>query len=137
MRRVERRGDLADDPERAAWGQAPVLDEERLQVASLDAGHRDVEEPVLLARVVDGHDVRVVERSGQLRLPQEALVAAVRLAERRREQLQRRGPAETHVLCPVDDARPTPPERLDEPVAPHHRLEAPVDTVVDRHRPEF
>ena len=59
----------------------PSLDEQRLQVAAVDVGHRDVEEPVLLAGVVDRDDAGMVERRRELRLAQEPL-AAVGLAER-------------------------------------------------------
>ena len=67
--------------------------EERLQVDAVDAGHRDVEQAALLARVVDRDDARVVERRGELRLAQEPL-AEVGLAERGREQLERRRASE-------------------------------------------
>ena len=42
-------------------------------------------------------------------------------------------PAEPDVLGAVDDARPAAPERLDDPVAPDDRLEAPVDALIEGH----
>ena len=44
-----------------------------LEVAALHVAHRDVEQVVDLAGLVDRDDVRVVDRGGQLRLAQEAL----------------------------------------------------------------
>ena len=67
--------------ERAPQRQPALADEQRLEVAALDAGHRDVEEAVVLAGVVDRDDAGMVERGGELRLAQEPL-AEVGLAER-------------------------------------------------------
>src|SRR5207247_6308844 len=64
----------------------------------------DVEDAVLLARVVYRNDVGVLEQRREPRLEQEAL-AEVLASDRVREQLQRRGPAETEVVRTVDLAR--------------------------------
>ena len=132
VRGLERGADLPDDPERAPGRQPPLSREQALQIVPLDAGHRDVQEPVLLARVVDRDDARVVERRRELRLAQKAL-AEVGLPQPRREQLQRRRAPEPDVLGTVDDARAAAPERLDDAVAAEHRADPPIK----RHRHDF
>jgi hypothetical protein len=129
---VEGRTDLADDSQRTPRRQASLLLHERLQVAALDARHRDVEESVLLPCVVDRNDARVVERGRDLGLAQETL-AEIGLAQPRREELERGRPLQPHVLGPVDDARPAAPQRLHEAVAAELRSDPPID----RHRGEL
>src|SRR4029453_7504448 len=51
--------------------------------------HRDVEQPVRLARVVDRHDVRVVERRRALGLADEALAEGMVLGKLGLKDLQR------------------------------------------------
>src|SRR5438477_8651547 len=87
-RGVECGGDLPENAERPPQRQLPLAHEQRLQVAALHVGHRDVEDPVLLACVEDRNDAGMVERRRQLRLAQEPL-AVVSLTERGREELQR------------------------------------------------
>ena len=129
---VQRGRDLAGDRERAPHGQPALLGDQRLQVGPLDAGHRDPEEVVVLARVVDRDDVGVVERGREPRLAQEA-VAEVGFAEPRREELQR-GPApQAYVLGPVDDAGAAATELLDDPVA----AELGADALVQLHAHQF
>ena len=59
---------------------------------------------VLLARVVDRDDVRMVERRGDLRLRDEAAAEGRVARERGRDQLDRHVPVEREVGRPVDDA---------------------------------
>ena len=56
---------------------------------AVDEAHRDEHEPVGLAGLVDGDDVRVVERGGVAALEAEALAEALVADERRGEHLQR------------------------------------------------
>ena len=48
-----------------------------LQVGSLDVAHRDREPAVGVEGVVDRHDVRMLQRSGKLRLGQEPLAESL------------------------------------------------------------
>ena len=48
--------------ERAARLERALRAEQRSQVGALDVAHREVEQAVDLARVVDRHDVRMLER---------------------------------------------------------------------------
>ena len=64
---IERGGDLAHYPQRLIGRELALGLEHGAQVAPLHVAHREVELPVVLARLVDGHDVRVVERCGEPR----------------------------------------------------------------------
>ena len=132
VRRVERGCDLAHNRERPPHGQRALVGDQRLQVGALDAGHRDPEQAVVLARVVDRDDVRVVERGREPGLAQEA-VAEVGVAEARREELQRGPAAEAHVLGAVDDACAAAAELLDDPIA----AELGADALVEFHPHQF
>jgi hypothetical protein len=59
---VERSCDLSDEGDCALGRQRTLSPEQRLQVRPVDVPHRDVEESLDLPRVVDRHDVRVIER---------------------------------------------------------------------------
>ena len=74
----------------------------------------------------------MVERRGELRLAQEP-GAEVRLADGRRQQLQRGLATEADMLRAIHDARGAAPERLHDPVA----AELGPDPVVRRHSHEL
>ena len=79
MRRVERVGDLREDRQRALAARARrSRSQQRLEVAARDEAHRQEEPPVVLARLVDRDDVRVVERRRQPRLLEEAACGSAR-----------------------------------------------------------
>ena len=93
-----------DDVEGALGVERAVLLEQVLRVGPVDVPHRDPEDAVFLARLVDRDDVRVVERRCEPRLAREPLAEGLVLAQLRREQLERDGAAQREVLRPVDDA---------------------------------
>ncbi len=119
VRCVERARHLRDDPGRDGRLQAAV-GESALEVAPLDVAHGDEQEVLGLARLVDGHDVRVVDRGGQLRLPQEPAPARRVLAQCGRQQLERDAALESRILGQVDDARSAPAEQRPDPVPGEH-----------------
>ena len=80
VRRLEGGGDLGDERRDLVLLQWPALSEPRLQVGAVDVPHRDVEDAVLLARLVDRDDVRMLERGSDLRLALEALAEVLVLA---------------------------------------------------------
>jgi hypothetical protein len=93
VRGVERVGGLREDPERPADVELTRHDQV-LQVRAADQAHGE-EEPVLaFARLVDGDDVRVLERGLQEAFAAEALAERGLLAQLGRDHLQRHGPAE-------------------------------------------
>jgi hypothetical protein len=104
VRRVEGGGRLGDDARGAARFERTVLADEGTQVRAGDVAHRDEGDAVLLARVVDGDDVGVVERGGDLRLAEEALAGGGVLDELGADDLQRDGALQQQVRRAIDDA---------------------------------
>src|SRR3954463_72095 len=84
--------------------QPPGGAHERAQVAALDVAHRDVQGALVLARVVDRDDVRVVDRRRQARLADEALTESRVLGELRGDELEGDRTVEVELDGPVDDA---------------------------------
>ena len=114
VRRVERVRDLRDDREPAPRLESTLLAEQRAQVRSLDEPHHEVQLAVELARVVDRHRVRVLERHRELGLALEALSEALVEREVRRDQLQRDRAFQALVVRAVDDTHAAlTGERLD------------------------
>ena len=108
--------DLRGDRDRLLLGQRP-LREQLFELGAVDEAHRDVQLAGDLAGVVDGDDVRVVDRGGQPRLAQEALAEALVLGELGGEDLQRHRPLECEVVGAVDDAHPAAADQRFQPVA--------------------
>jgi hypothetical protein len=65
VRRVERRGDLRNQADRARRLEAAVAAEHRAKIAPLDEAHRDVDVPIGLAGRIDRDHVRMVETRRQ------------------------------------------------------------------------
>ena len=104
-------GDLHDllDRERAA-GEAAL---ERLPLEQL---HRDEGAPLVLVRVVDRADVRVVEGRGRARLALEALDGLAVPGQLVRQELERHRAAQARVLGLVDDTHAAAADLLEDPV---------------------
>ncbi len=106
VRGVERGRDLPGDPHRALRRQPAVRAvDQRAQVGALDVAHRQVQHALVLARLVDGHDVRVVDRGRELRLRLEAVAEVEVVGELGRDHLERDGPVEARAAWP---GRPRP-----------------------------
>ena len=134
---VERAGDLAADVDRAVGTQAAVAPQDRGQVLALDELHGEVEHPVDLAGVVDGDDVRVLERGRDPRLAREALAEALRLGEVGRDDLDGGAALEVEVLRAIDHAHPAAADPLLDPVSRDDRAEARVVARVRHHAPQY
>ena len=89
VRRVERVGELGDERDRPIRLERALGAQDRRQVRALDVAHRDVQQPVDLARLVDRHDARMLGRRRQPRLAQEPLTEPLIVGELGGEQLQR------------------------------------------------
>ena len=114
VRRVERAPDLRDDLRRPLGVEAALGTHERAQVGPVDVAHDDEQHALALARVVDGDDVRVLDRRGGLGLGDEARAEVRLLGERRRDDLQRDDAVEVEVAGAIDDAHAAAPgESLD------------------------
>jgi hypothetical protein len=82
----------------------------------------DEELPALvLADVVDGADVRVIERGRRPRLAQQSIGRGAILGQRKRQELERHGSSEPKVLGPVDDPHTTPADLVDDPIVGNRR----------------
>jgi hypothetical protein len=104
VRRVERRGGLCHELGRPRRWQRPALVQQPAEVRSLDPAHRDVEAAVVVACVVDGDHVRVVELRGHARLAHEAGPEPLVARELRRDHLERDDPVELAVAGAIDHA---------------------------------
>ncbi len=96
--------------------QSRFAAQQPLEIGALHVPHRDVQDAVGLARVVDRDDVRVVEAGGDLGLADEALPERVIIGELGTEDLQRDLAAQPDVLGQVDDRHPTAADH------PHHAM---------------
>ena len=117
VRGVERARDLLEDRERLVRVVRAALLDQLLEVGALHVAHRDVDEALVVAGVVDRDDVRVVDRGDRLRLADEALAEVGAAAELGRERLQRRLALEQQVLGLVDEAHAAAPEQAGDAVA--------------------
>ena len=111
---VEGLCDLREKLDSPLWLQRAVFCNELGEVVTLDVAHGEKEQAVLISRLVDGDDVRMVERGRDLRLAEEALAEALVLGELGRDDLERDLAPETLLLGTVDGAHPpSADERFD------------------------
>jgi hypothetical protein len=108
--------DLAADGERPTRLQRPFLLQQRPQLAALGVAHDEVELAVDLPGVVDRNHVRMLQRSGELGLDQEAPAKARVCGERGRDQLDRDVALQAGVVCAVDHAHPTATDECLDPI---------------------
>ena len=116
---VERGADLGDHLRRALRRER----RERAQVVAVDEAHREVEQPVLLARLEHRQDVGVIDRGGQPRLGDEALAEARLARPVGGDQLERDRAAERLVGRLVDDPHPAAADEPQDPVAGDDRAD--------------
>src|SRR5262249_14654884 len=114
-----------------------ALADEELELFAVEELHRDEEAALVLAEVVDDHDVLMVEPGAGLSLPVEPglqLVGHLRLA---RDHLERAQPVQDRVVGLVDDPHPAAADALEDAVSAdlldHRRMQlAEVGTRRDR-----
>ena len=87
------------------------------QVRPLHPAHRDEQDPVLLAGLVDRDHIRVIDRSGDHPFAPEPLAKRGVPRQRRRYELQRHRTREAKLARAVDDAHPASGRHLLDPVA--------------------
>jgi hypothetical protein len=95
----------------------PTPVEQPGEVPAPHVAHRQEQHAVALADTVDRDDVRMLERSRQARLAQEALAEALVARELGQEDLQRHAPLERDVLGRVHRARRALTDQRLDPVA--------------------
>ncbi len=113
--RVEGRGELADQVDRALRREPPLTTQQRSQVRALHVAHGNEQLAVGFTGLVDRHDVGVVDRRRQPRLGVKPRPERLVGSEGRGYQLQRDATPETQVHRTEDDAHAA---------ATQHRLDA-------------
>src|SRR5205085_5673553 len=121
--RVERFGDLQGDVERCADGQRPALDQ-ACEAFARDVLHSDERQAIRLPKLINGGDVRMVERGGGLRFFEQALLRAVVRAGLLCNEFQRDDSIQSQVNGFVDFAHSALPDSFDEAVMSHFLSEA-------------
>ena len=120
--------DLLEQVDRAAGIERAAFAQELREVGPLDVAHGEEEGAVLVSRLEDRDDVRVVEGGGDPRLAEEALAEAAVLGELGRDHLERDLAPERQLLGAVNRTHaPAADERLDlvaGELAPDHRVGA-------------
>ena len=106
VRGVERGGHLLGDRHRARGLEDRPAAQDGAQVRAVDVAHDEIEHLVLLTRVVDVDDVRVVHRGRHARLADEALAELRVVGELRGDHLDGDAALERQLRRLVDDAHP-------------------------------
>ncbi len=106
---VERVADLRDEARGEQRFEPALGAQQARQVGALDVAHRHVQQPVLLARVVDRDHVGMLDRGRRAELAPEAPAELVVVGELGRDHLQRDLAVERDVRRAVDDAHPAAP----------------------------
>jgi pSer/pThr/pTyr-binding forkhead associated (FHA) protein len=127
VRGVERIGHLLEQVERASRVE-PALADQLDECGAVDQAHRQVEAVLGFARVVDRHDVRVLEQGLGAALAPEARVALGVGPCAVGHELERDDASGIDVAGPEYRAHAAPSEQPLDAVAPHHRVP------VQRHR---
>ena len=109
--------DLVDQVDRALGLERRLVGDDLLQRAPVEVLHRDVVRAVVLAAVVDGDDVLMLEPGRARRLAAEALDELLVLGEAAVEDLQRDLAPELEVLGAVDLGHPAGAEAVVDAVA--------------------
>jgi len=115
VRGVQRRTHLRGDARDLGRLLGALIAQQGADIGPAHQLHRDVERALDVAGVVDRDDVGMVERGGQPRFAHETLAEVA--GQARREQLERHGPPQMHVLGAVDDAHPAAAEHVLDAVA--------------------
>jgi hypothetical protein len=119
VRRIERVGNLAGELEHARGRHRARLDQSA-DGDPFETLHYDERLPLVLTELVDGADMRVLQRRGEARFPFEPR-QPIRGGDRLRpEQLDRHVAPEPQVLRPVDNAHSSLPNRVEEAIVRDH-----------------
>ena len=110
VRGVQGARDRPQEPDRPFGRKAPLLRDERSEVGPPHVTHRDEQLSLDLARLVDRHDVRMVQPRGELGLPNETAPERLVVGQLVGEDLDRDAALEPRILRQVDDAHPATAE---------------------------
>ena len=121
MRRVQRGRHLLDNAGGAARRQRALSVEQAAHILPADETHRDKQDPLSLAGLEDRDDVRMVNRCGGPRFPDEPLPEDLVQGEIRGQDLQGHPAVKPDVTGAVDDSHSAAADLLDYPVASYLR----------------
>ncbi len=112
VRGIERESHLGQDPHRPGRIQRAVTEDQLAKILAVHVVHGEEQEPVLFARIVDPHHIRVIDRRGYLHLPLEALAELRVLGQLGSQHLERVHTAQRDVRHAVHDPHPALPDLL-------------------------
>jgi hypothetical protein len=115
VRGVDRVGNLRGQPQQQADIERTAVDRAR-ERAPLEQLHRDERPPLVLVHLIDGADVRVVQRRGGARFAQEALHRLRLVGAILRQELERHLARELHVFGEIDHAHAARAERVEDAI---------------------
>ena len=132
--RVQRLGNLLEQRDRANGVECAFLREQVSQIRAVDVAHGEEQRAVLLSRVEDRDDMRVVERGGNARLAQEALAEAAVIGKVGCDHLERHLAPEALFLSAIDRAHSSSADEPFDQVAREHAPDHFVGALPDCHR---
>src|SRR5262245_24365946 len=116
MRRVQCVRHLTKELQRSSGLQAATRADDLLEISSFHKPHRDVQEAIRFSSLVNGDDIRVIDRCREPRLPLEPLPEfAIRLVGTS-QHFESHPAMEAKVACSVDEATAAPTDSLLDPV---------------------
>ena len=121
MRRIQRRRDLRQQFQSPLGVKPAGPDDQVPQVGAVHQVHRQEEHSVVLTRVVDRHDVGMVQRGGDPGLAPEPLPKHVVLSQFRGEHLERIYAIECGVGRAIDHPHPPTADQIVDAVAADER----------------
>ena len=118
VRRRQTQRDLAADAQHLGHRQLALALQALVERLAFEELHGQEGHAAVLADLVDGDDVIVLDRCRRPRLAQEALPGRCAGGQRRQHRLERHQPRQLRVLGPEDDAHAARPQHLQHPVGP-------------------
>jgi hypothetical protein len=103
--------------------ETAVVAQQSAQVDAVDEPHREERDAVDLVGMEDVHDVRVLDRGEQPRLPHEPLLERCVVRDVRAQDLERHVASEAEILGTVDDAHAALAEHTEDAVPREHCTE--------------
>ena len=130
---IERGCELLEQLNGALRFDRSVLHQDLAEVRACDVVHHEEQQPLVLARVVDPHDVGVVQGRGRSHFASEALAELLIVGQCRVQHLQRVDPVERDVCHAINQAHSSAADQFVDSIAPDYF--APLQFIAsNRHR---
>jgi hypothetical protein len=124
VRGIERRRDLADEPDRNLHRKQPLTVDQRGKVDSVDELHRHVEPPLMLAGLQDRHHVGVLEGGRRHGFAVKARAELGIVGQVGSNDLERHTRPALTCLCPVHDAHAAAAKHALDAVSTYNRTDS-------------